>query len=498
MTAQTPTSRPLYSAAQMHELDRLAIESAGIPGYTLMNRAAGAAWSALRARWPQARSLAVLCGGGNNGGDGLVLARLARADGRRVRVLQPGGEHRLHGAAATACTDYLEAGGSVEPFTAAALDDADLVVDALLGTGFAGRLDAHWVGMIDAVNQAARPVVAMDIPSGLHADTGHVADAAVRAQLTVTFIGHKPGLYTGEGPAHAGEIVCADLDIPLDVWPRVAPMGLLQLGPPAGMLSTPRGRTAHKGQFGHVLVIGGDHGMAGAVRLAGEAALRCGAGLVSVATRPEHAAQVSTGCPELMCHGVAEARHLQPLLARATVIVIGPGLGRSDWARAVLARVLTTAQPRVVDADALNLLAHDPVHCDHSILTPHPGEAARLTGLDSTTVQADRFAAAQAIGRQYGGVTVLKGAGTVIQAPGQLPVVCAAGNPGMATGGMGDVLSGVLGALLAQGMTLPDAAVTGVCVHACAADRTARDGERGLLARDVINALRGTLAAYPQ
>jgi NAD(P)H-hydrate epimerase len=500
MTANSPTAGgiPLYRAAQMRELDRLAIETAAIPGYTLMTRAAGAAWVALRARWPQARRLAVLCGAGNNGGDGYVLARLARADGRDVRVLQLGDAQRIRGDALTARDAYLEAGGAVMACDTAALADADLVVDALLGTGFAGRLDAGWIEVIEAVNAAGLPVVAMDIPSGLQADTGHVADSVVCAQLTVTFIARKPGLYTGEGPACCGEILCADLGVPAQVYGQVAPAARLLDGPPPGPLSAPRRRSAHKGDFGHVLVIGGDRGMAGAARLAGEAALRTGAGLVSVATRPEHAATLSAGCPELMCHGVTDARALQPLLARASVIVIGPGLGRSAWAQALLAEVLTTRHPRVVDADALNLLARDPVLCAHSILTPHPGEAARLAGLDdSAAVQADRFAAAQAIAARHSGVIVLKGSGTVIHAPDRLPVVCAAGNPGMASGGMGDVLSGVLGALLAQGMALPEAAVTGVCIHAHAADRAAQAGERGLLARDVIGALRGVIAAYP-
>ena len=216
MTANTLTGSgiPLYRAAQMRELDRLAIEAAGIPGYTLMQRAASAAWAALRTRWPQARTLVVLCGAGNNGGDGYVLARLARADGRNVRVLQLGDEQRIRGDALTARSAWLEAGGSVESFDAAMLAGADLIVDALLGTGFAGRLDTHWIEVIDTINAAGVPVMAMDIPSGLHADTGHVADTAVRAQLTVTFIGHKPGLYTGAGPAQCGAIVCADLDIP--------------------------------------------------------------------------------------------------------------------------------------------------------------------------------------------------------------------------------------------------------------------------------------------
>lgn len=498
MTVTSPTTdgTPLYRADQMRELDRLAIETAGIPGYTLMTRAAGAAWAALRARWPQARRLVVLCGAGNNGGDGFVLARLARAEGRDVRVLQLGDAARIRGDALTARTAWLEAGGAVTPFTAAALAPADILVDALLGTGFAGRLDEQWRGAIEAVNAAGVPVVAMDIPSGLHGDTGHVADVAVHASLTVTFIARKPGLYTGAGPDCCGEILCADLEVPAAVRGQVSPAARLLDAPPRSLLSVPRARTAHKGDCGHVLVIGGDHGMSGAVRLAGEAALRTGAGLVSVATRPEHAATVTAGCPELMCHGVSTARDLQPLLARAGVIVIGPGLGRSGWAQALLGHVLTTRHPRVIDADALNLLAGDPLPLGQTILTPHPGEAARLAGLDgSAAVQADRFAAARTIGERHGGVVVLKGAGTVIQAPGQLPVVCAAGNPGMASGGMGDVLSGVLGALLAQGMALPEAAVSGVCLHARAADRAAREGERGLLARDVIAALRGTIAA---
>ncbi|MEZ5542778.1 MAG: NAD(P)H-hydrate dehydratase [Pseudomonadota bacterium] len=497
MTAQavTPGGVALYRAQQLRELDRLAIEAAGIPGYTLMPRAATAAWAALRRRWPQARRLVVLCGAGNNGGDGYVLARLARAAGRDVRVLQLGDPERIRGDAQTARSAWLAAGGSAIPYDAAALAAADLVVDAVLGTGFAGRLDADWIDMIAAVNALTVPVVALDIPSGLHADTGLVADAAIRAQLTVTFIARKPGLYTGAGPAYCGEILCADLEVPVPILQRVPPAALLLERPPRTELSVPRSRTAHKGDFGHVLVVGGDHGMAGAARLAGEAALRCGAGLVSVATRPEHAAAISAGCPELMCHGVNTVHDLQPLLARATVIVIGPGLGRSAWAQALLGHVLTTRQPRVIDADALNLLAQDPVVCAHSILTPHPGEAARLAGLDSHAVQADRFAAAQAIGARHGGVVVLKGAGTIIHAPDQLPVVCAAGNPGMASGGMGDVLSGVLGALLAQGMSPAAAAVGGVCLHARAADQAAQGGERGLLARDVIAALRGVLAA---
>jgi hydroxyethylthiazole kinase-like uncharacterized protein yjeF len=496
MPEQQNTTLPLYNAAGLRELDRLAIAS-GIPGYTLMTRAASAAWRQLRASWPQAASVVVLCGTGNNGGDGYVLARLALADGCNVRVLQQGEVGRLRGDALTAHDDYRAAGGTVAAFTPQALSGADVIVDALLGTGFERALDADWQALITAVNASGTPVLAIDVPSGLSSDTGHVDSVAIRAAQTVTFIARKAGLYTGQGPDVCGTVICDDLAVPAGLYAQVAAVAVLAQAPDLQQLARPRRRTAHKGAFGHVLVVGGDHGMSGAVRLAGEAALRSGAGLVSVATRPEHAATVSSNCPELMCHGVSGARALRALLPRASVLVIGPGLGQSDWARELLATVLETRLPCVVDADALNLLARDPLRRADWILTPHPGEAARLLELDSGAVQSDRFRAASSLQQRYGGVVVLKGAGTLVQDDAGIPLVCAAGNPGMASGGMGDVLSGVAGALVAQGLALPGAARAAVCVHACAADHAAREGERGLLARDVIAALRVVLNTRP-
>jgi NAD(P)H-hydrate epimerase len=483
---------PLYRAAQVRELDRLAIGEAGIPGYTLMNRAAGAAWDVLRAQWPQARHIRVLCGTGNNGGDGYVLARLARAAGCEVEVLQFGAAGRISGDAQTARTDWLAAGGGEHAFEASRLAPADVLVDAVLGTGFRHGLDARWQAAFEAINRRGVPVLALDVPSGLDSDTGHVAEVAIRAQQTVTFIGRKAGLYTGQGPDQAGAITCADLDVPEALRERVPPCASLHLAVPAGVLA-PRARTAHKGRFGHVLILGGNHGMAGAARLAGEAALRAGAGLVSVATRAAHAPWLAATCPELMCHGVETTAELQPLLRKATVVVAGPGLGRSRWSRALLGALLEAAPPAVLDADALNLLACDPVRRDDWVLTPHPGEAARLLRTSVAAVGQDRFTAVAALQQRFGGVAVLKGAGTLVYAGAQPPALCGAGNPGMATAGMGDVLSGVIGALLAQGLEAPAAALAGVCAHAVAADRAATAGERGLLARDVIAGLRGVV-----
>jgi NAD(P)H-hydrate epimerase len=491
--SQDSTSSSLYTAAQVRELDRLAIEEAGIPGYTLMSRAGAACWEALRTRWPQARSLLVLSGTGNNGGDGFVVARLALAANWPVQVLQLGESERLQGDALTAHADFVAAGGQVSPFTAAASLDADIIIDAMLGTGVDRPLAGDWQLAVERVNQSALPVLAVDLPTGLHADTGAVSGATVHADMTVTFIGRKAGLYTGVGPDYAGATRFAGLDVPGTVYQQVPAAAQLLRQAALGPLAGPRMRTAHKGQHGQVLVIGGGEGMAGAARLAGEGALRSGAGLVSLATHPAHAAFVGASCPELICHAVATAPELRRLIQSASVLLVGPGLGRSSWAQTLLAAVLEASQPRVIDADALNLLASTPARRAHQVLTPHPGEAARLLHQDTAAIQRDRFAAAQAITQEYGGTTVLKGAGTVIHADDKLPVVCGAGNPGMATAGMGDVLAGVIAALIAQGMDTHAAAVAGVCAHACAGDTAAVQGERGMLARDVIAELRGVL-----
>jgi hydroxyethylthiazole kinase-like uncharacterized protein yjeF len=484
---------PLYSAAQVRELDRLAIAEAGIPGYMLMTRAAEACWAVLRSHWPDMRSVTVFCGAGNNGGDGFIIARLALQKHWQVQLYQLGDPARMHTDARQARAEFVSAGGQVHPYAPGAPIAGEVIVDALLGTGVDRPLEGLWRAAIDTINTFAIPVLAVDIPSGLQADSGAVAGAAIRAQQTVTFIGRKTGLYTGAAADYCGDISFADLGVPADILRQVPAAATLVRRPDLGPLATPRLRSAHKGHFGHVLVIGGDHGMTGAARLAGEAALRSGAGRVSVATRPEHAALIAAACPELMCHGVASARQLGTLVRSADVLLIGPGLGRSAWARSLLSAVLETTQPRIIDADALNGLAGDAVRFDSQVLTPHPGEAARLLDQTVVDVQADRFAAVREISRQYGGVAVLKGAGTIIQPSAGIPRVCAAGNPGMATAGSGDVLAGVIAALVAQGMAVDAAAAAGVCAHACAGDIAARNGERGLVARDIIAALPAVL-----
>ena len=475
--------RGLYGVSACRAIDQAAAERCGLPGAVLMERAGRAAWQLLRMLWPRAARVAVLCGPGNNGGDGLVVARLAHAAGLDVRVLCPATPPGRGAAAGAAAKRLAAAGLATQPYTHAALADREVLVDALLGTGLQSA--AHGA-LLDALKAlAARPadVLALDVPSGLDAATGHVAGSAVCARATLSFIALKTGLLSGAGPDCCGQLYAAGLGVPAAAYPPEPAAlrldaALLEDALPA------RKRGAHKGDCGHVLVVGGEHGYAGAARLASLAAARAGAGLVSVATRSAHCCAY----PELMIHAVDASESLAPLMRRATVLAVGPGLGQGAWGGALLGRCLESRLPAVVDADGLNLLAAQPQQRREApwILTPHPGEAARLLGCTSAEVQADRYTAARRLRETYGAVIVLKGAGTVIADEQGLAVVHG-GNPGMASGGMGDVLTGVIAGLWAQGRPAAQAARIGACLHAAAGDAAARTGgERGLLAGDLL------------
>ena len=493
---------PLYTAAGVRALDREAIERHGIPGAVLMARAGRAAFALLRSLYPDRNALEVVCGTGNNGGDGFVVARLARDHGMGVRLRLVGEAGRLRGDALAAAEAARAAGLAIEAFDPglAPLGDA-VLVDALLGTGFNGAPRDAQAHAITWMNTSGLPVLAIDLPSGLCADSGAARGAVVQATHTISFIGRKQGAWTGEGARFCGTRHFDALGVPEAVFMRVVPSArLLALEPLLAALPV-RARTAHKGHFGHVLVVGGNHGMAGAALMAASAAARCGAGLVSAAVRPGNEAALVARCPEVMARGIAHGHELDALLARASVVVLGPGLGRDAWAGQLVRVALSAGLPTVIDADALNALADGECpdlleHAQKWVLTPHPGEAARLLGVDTAGVSADRFAALASLHERYPGTVVLKGAGSLVSAAAgdPLPGVCPYGNPGMASGGMGDVLSGVIAALLAQGLDGPAAARLGVCLHARAADlAAAQDGERGLLATDLIPQLRAVL-----
>ena len=486
----------LYTAEQTRALDHCAIHEHGVPGITLMSRAASAAFDTLIDTWPEPEHIQVLCGTGNNGGDGFLIADLAHKRGIPTTVLQLGDASKISGDALQAREQALANGVNISAYEDTPLMAIGVIVDAMLGTGLGGDVRGVYRDAIAAINATGAAVLAVDISSGLCSDSGRVLGGAVRADLTVTFIGLKRGLFTGEAADYTGAVQFADLAVPPEVYSRVsARCSRLELEPLLEDLP-PRPANAHKGLYGTVLVIGGDEGMAGAAAMAAEAALRCGAGLVRVATRPEHVAALVARTPEVMPLGVSSGPELEPLLEAADVLVVGPGLGQSPWSEYLLQMAAASGKPMVLDADGLNLLAAGKLtgelQRDNWVLTPHPGEAARLLQCATAEIQADRFAAAQALQQRYGGVVVLKGYGTLIAGANEL-LLSDYGNPGMASGGMGDVLSGVLGSLLAQHLAPLRATALGVCLHGAAADIAAAEGQRGLAASDLIPEMRALL-----
>ena len=476
----------------MRELDRRAMALPGMGDGKLMERAGAALLEALSEGFPAARTLGVLCGPGNNGGDGFVLARLATEAGWAVTVYAgaPGGPPDSDGARARRA--WAEAGGEIRPFDAFSPDRSEVWADCLFGIGLGRPIEAPFAALIETLNRSGVPVLAADVPSGVQIDSGSVRGVAVRAGLTVTMIADKFGLRTGAGVDHAGRVRVAALNLPealyegvswlaTRVTPEQAPRGL-----PA------RRPAAHKGDFGHLLVVGGAPGYSGAARLTAAAALRAGTGRVTLVTHPDHAALANLDRPELMVRPAQTARDIDALLAGADAVAVGPGFGQEAWARGLWPAVADWRGPLVVDADALNLLAQSPRRRDDWVLTPHPGEAGRLLGSKAAAVNADRLAALRELQYRYGGTVLLKGAGTLVLSGSQATPSCVTGgHPGMATAGMGDVLTGIIGALRAQGLDADAAAVTAAAWHIAAACTAAQrlGGQRGLLAGDVIQAL---------
>mgnify|MGYP003346341172 CR=1 FL=1 len=495
---------PILGTAEVRAVDACAIRQFGLTGRTLMQRAGQGLLDRLTSVWPHARTVIVVAGPGNNGGDGYVVAALLRARGLAVRVWAPLGLP-LAGDAAEACADYRAAGGEIGEAPNPPSPAGDVVVDALFGTGLTRDLHGVALEAIRWMNACGSPILSADTPSGLDTQTGHVRPLAVRATETVTFVAQKAGFHLGQGPDQVGRLSCVSLGIPPEAF-RSAPPCLRPVGRSRVKALLPvRSRTAHKGDHGHVLVIGGGPGMPGAVRLAGEAALRVGAGRVTVATHPSHAASVSMACPELMCRPVDRPADIEDLLASADVVALGPGLGQTEWAQGLFEGVALVAKPLVLDADGLNLLALSPTVRGDWILTPHPGEAARLLGWTAGEVQADRRRALLALVDKYQAVVALKGARTLVSGPGcAVPSVCLAGNPGMAAAGMGDVLTGVIAGLLGQqrgGADLVEVAAVAVQVHGQAGDSAAYASayamERGMLASDLFPTLRMAVNPWP-
>ncbi len=498
MNTRTTLPSTLYTAEQSRALDYLATESFGLPGFRLMQRAGHALFALIQRQWPDVQAISILCGTGNNGGDGLILAGLARQQGISVQVLTFGREpyrDQLQGEALEACRWAESMGVSWQTWAPHIELQGDLIVDAMLGTGLTGPVRGSIGDAINKINHSPKPVLSVDIPSGLCSDTGQVLDCAVKAKVTLTFIGVKQGLLTHQGVDTAGVVMFDSLRVPDELYERVPVSAFRTEKQDLCALLPPRQPSAHKGHFGHLLVMGGNEGMGGAAVMAAQSAARSGAGLVSLATRQSSVVASLARQPEVMVQGAHNSHLLQQMMAKATVLVVGPGLGNTAWSDMLMQAVLNSNSPQVLDADALAYLTHNPSPHSKRVITPHPGEAAMLLDWSVEKVQRDRFSAIKALQQRYGGVVVLKGAGT-LTSDGDVIHLCSDGNPGMASGGMGDVLSGIIGALMAQGLKPVDAARIGVFAHAQAADQYATlQGERGLLATDLLPMLPRVLNA---
>lgn len=505
----------VLTAAAMQELDRRAITEIGIPGAVLMENAGRGAAETLARRFSAVfpGPVLVLCGRGNNGGDGFVLARLLRDAGWQVQAVLLGERSAPGGDAATMLDAYERSGGPLVTLTdpaalatiLAGLGPFAVAVDALLGTGFARAPEGLMAAAIDWLNRQPAPVVAVDLPSGVDASTGRLPGAAVRATLTVTFAFPKVGLVSYPGAACAGEVVTVPIGLPAGVAATAPDDVLLVDAATAAMLLPPRPSDGHKGNFGHLLAVAGSLGKSGAATMTAEAGLRAGAGLVTLAVPAGIHPVVAGRLTEVMTSPLTEVAGEVSLQAMEELLVlsdgkqalaIGPGLGQGPEAGALARRLLKESPlPAVVDADALNALAGHPEVLESrqgrpTVLTPHPGEMARLSGVPVATIQADRLAAARSFAQRHGVVLVLKGARTVTAFPDGRVRINASGHAGMASAGMGDLLTGVIGGLLAQGVPAEAAATLGVYLHGLAGDRLLADyGCAGLLATDLLREL---------
>ncbi len=493
MTFISVTPEPLYLTAAIRELETRALASLAPPG--LMERAGLAAAEIAREITVTGGRILIVAGPGNNGGDAFVAARRLKSWWFNVELVFTGDAAKLPADAQAAHAAWHASGGA----TLAGIPANqrwDLVIDGLFGIGLQRDLTGRYAALVAAINALSATVLAIDIASGIEADSGRIMGCAVRATHTATFIALKPGLITLDGPDHSGRVHLCPLA--LDAAALLAPQGVVIGSESVAAVLPARRANSHKGDYGSLGIIGGAYGMAGAALLAGRAALKLGAGRVYVALLDADRPAVDPLQPELMLRTVDEVLRLDHL----NCVAIGPGLGQSPEAHQSLAAVLRKNLPLVIDADALNLIAADPLlqqslaqRAAPSLLTPHPAEAARLLACETAAVQADRIAAATGLAARLRSHVVLKGAGSVCALPDGKWFINTSGNPGMASAGMGDVLSGILGALLAQGAAARGALLAGVHLHGAAADALAAAGSGpiGITAGEVIAAARALL-----
>ncbi len=475
------TGMRIYTPETVYKLDHAAVAHDGFSEPELMRRAGESVWRAIATRWPQLSRITVFAGAGNNGGDAFVVALCARRQGVTVQLLVQGDLNRQSPTSSLFRESWEQGGGHCEAWQGQALD-GEIIVDGLLGIGLQRELDAHWQKLVETINQSPQPTVAIDIPSGLDGLSGVAQPVAVAASLTVTFIGRKSGQFLADGPDFCGELLFEDLGVSSGV--RLSQPPVLEVIESCE-LPAARKRNSHKNHYGNLLIVGGDEGMSGAVTLAARAALRAGAGLVTALVHPDCRNNLAA-FPEIMVLGWDA---LEAKLGDASVVIVGPGLGQSSAAQDCLRCLQSAPQPMVIDASALDVGFLRSLASSERIITPHPGEAASLLAQSSAQVQGNRMQACENLLDAFSATTVLKGSGTLIAQPGETPyAINTRGNPGMASAGMGDVLSGIIGALLGQGMSTFAAARSGVYIHALCAESWSRERDSsGLIASDIVD-----------
>ena len=483
---------PVHTTQQSIELEDLVKRDYAISGYELMRRAGGGAFEKYQELWPQCRNIAIICGAGNNGGDGYEFASAALDAGFDAEVRYTNDPKTPE--ARMARDKYQSRGGKLVPnHFDSKCSEFDVVIDALLGIGLNKQITGRMADAVNVINQTAKRVMSLDIPTGVDSDSGSLAGPVVKADATVTFISPKLGLLCLPASEYVGRLFVDTLDVPKDAYSKVGNVAHLvdpnEFGPKIPI----RRPAAYKSSVGQVLIIGGSESMEGAALMAAQAAYRAGAGLVSIATINENSSLFRQQTPEIRVYRVTETTELEKLIEIHDVIGIGPGLGFSDNARKVVEIVGKSEKKIVVDADGLNVLAEIGLTSDNWILTPHLGEAARLLGTTTDKIRNERLDTASKIVGRYGSVCVLKGQNTVI-ASNEDTWICTRGNPGMATAGMGDVLTGVICGIWGAGTNMATAARAGVWIHAAAGDESAAEqGQVGLMATDLLPGIRRNL-----
>jgi len=494
----------LYTSQETKKLDSLAIRSQKVPAFTLMQKASEFSFNVLLNNWPNTKKVFVFCGKGNNAGDGYLISHLAKEMGLESFIIQASPSNKISGASRKAFKLALESKVkriSIAAFKKKSLKDS-VIVDALLGIGIKGNVRSNVSKLILEINKKSTniPVLSVDIPSGICSNTGINLGVHIQADVTATFVGRKRGCFTSTGRTASGNVVFDDLGISSLLKSQIKTNCYLLDTEKSLLKLKNRKGDAHKGDFGHVLVIGGDKGFGGAAILASKAAVFSGAGLVSLATRSIHVEAALSSCPELMVNGIESGQDVEEILAKSTVVVLGPGLGQSAWSEQMLQRTFMEAKKRnlpvVLDADGLNLLTKLKLKSGiprKMVITPHPGEAARLVNKEVNKIQEDRFKSVTALEKKFGSVSVLKGSGSLVcyKRNGKQRIgVCEAGNPGMAKGGMGDVLAGLIGSFLSQGLSLVEATEVAVDLHSKSADIASLELGMTITPTDVIRNIR--------